>query len=80
MDWKKYYQIRNRYYAYKYNFPQRYSAFYYFETYIKYYIKKIFRLRTADELEMYKIALVDIRNDSLGMSDIYKPGWKPQKQ
>ena len=40
------------------------------------YIKKIFKLVSNDELNMYRAALKDIKTGKLGMHEIYRPGWK----
>lgn len=79
VSWKRYYEIRNRYYAYKSNFSLRYSRTFYVVTYCKYIVKRIFHLRSSDELNMYKEALHDIRHGIRGMNDTYKPGWKFNK-
>lgn len=76
VNWKRYYEIRNRYFTYKNNYPARYCKVFYAETKIKYYIKKIFRLVSNDELNMYRAALKDIKTGKLGMHEIYRPGWK----
>lgn len=75
ISWKRYYEIRNKYYVYKLNFPGRYSKIFYMLTAFKYYVKKIFKLRSYDELNMYKCALYDIRHNIMGMHGVYKPGW-----
>lgn len=76
VSWKRYYEIRNRYYAYKSNFSSRYCITFYLLTYCKYVIKRTFHLCSYDELNMYKEALHDIRHGIRGMNDTYKPGWK----
>ena len=76
VSWKRYYEIRNRYYAYRDNFPPKYCKYYYFSTFLKYIIKKTFRLRSSDELEMYRCALQDIKRNKMGIHDVFRPGWK----
>lgn len=75
VTWKRYYEIRNKYYTYQSNFAPRYCRYYYLSTYLKYSIKKLFKLRSKDELEMYRCALHDIRHNITGKHTIFKPGW-----
>jgi len=76
VTWTRYYYLRNRYFALRDNFPHRYCLVYYCETSLWLAIKKIFKLKRKEELDMYQAAMLDIKLNKHGKHDIYKPGWR----
>lgn len=73
IDWHYYYSARNSYFMLKRHFKKQYFFHWYLD-YIKTRIH-LFSNRKVDKYQVRLAALLDAKNDKLGVHDIYKPGW-----
>lgn len=74
INWKLYYGIRNRLHMYKKHFSKRY--------YIALYIRlKISMIKSKDSIykKIVNSALIDSKNSTCGLHNVYRPGWKYTK-
>lgn len=69
ITWKKYYALRNKVYSYSLHFGKLQTCI----QMLYYYLKN-----SKDKVlsDMTKVALYDARRGTLGMNEVYKPGWK----
>ena len=73
IDWHYYYAARNSYLLLKRHFKKQYFIHWYLD-----YIKTRIHLLTNRKVDKYRVrlaALIDAKNDKLGIHEIYRPGW-----
>lgn len=73
IDWHYYYSARNSYLMLKYHFKKQYFIHWHLD-----YIKTKLHLLTHKKIDKYQVrlaALLDAKNDKLGIHEVYRPGW-----
>ncbi|WP_231549178.1 hypothetical protein [Lactobacillus delbrueckii] len=78
LNWKDYYGIRNRADMYRRLFPKKYYYYYCYSNLIKASVNGLLG-RHSEYNKVVRKAIYDAMHNKFGVDNLYRPGWKPEK-